>query len=62
MNNTLIEEHIVKFKMPITKLKLAKNDGVVEYFREMLPFSLQKKIMDLPTQPTNLDEWYTWAI
>ena len=62
MNNTPIEEHVVKFKMLVTKSKLAKNDVVVEYFHETLPFSLQKKIMDLPTQPTNFDEWYTWAI
>ena len=62
MNNTPIEEHIAKFKMLITKSKLAKNEAVVEYFRETLPFSLQKKIMDLPTQPTNIEEWYTWAI
>ena len=62
MNNTPIEEHVAKFKMLVTKSKLAKNDAVVEYFRETLPFSLQKKIMDLPTQPTNLEEWYTWAI
>ena len=62
MNNTLIEEHVAKFKMLVTKSKLAKNDAVVEYFRETLPFSLQKKIMDLPMQPTNLEEWYTWAI
>ena len=61
MNNTPIEEHVAKFKMLVTKSKLGKKD-VVEYFCEMLPFSLQKKIMDLPTQPTNLDEWYTWAI
>ena len=60
MNNTPIEEHVEKFKMLITKLKLAKNDAVVKYFHETLPFLLQKKIMDLPT--TNLNEWYTWAI
>ena len=62
MNNTLIEEHVAKFKMLITKSKLAKNDVVVKYFCETLPFSLQKKIMDLPMKPTNLEEWYTWAI
>ena len=62
MNNTPIEEHVAKFKMLVTKSKLAKNDAVVEYFCKTLPFSLQKKIMDIPIQPTNLDEWYTWAI
>ena len=46
MNNTPIEEHVVKFKMLVTKLKLAKNDAVIKYFHETLPFSLQKKILD----------------
>ena len=49
MNNTPIEEHIAKFKMLMTKSKLAKNDAVVEYFCKMLPFSLQRDIMKLPT-------------
>ena len=62
MNNTPIEEHIAKFKMLVTKSKLAKNDAVIEYFRETLPFTLQEKIGNLPMQPTNLEEWYTWAI
>ena len=56
MNNTPIEEHVAKFKMLVTKSKLAKNDAVIEYFCETLTFSLQKKIMDLATQPTNLEE------
>ena len=29
MNNTPIEEHVAKFKMLITKSKLAKNDAVI---------------------------------
>ena len=62
MNNTPIEEHVAKFKMLVTKSKLAKNNAVIEYFHETLPFSLQEKITNLPTQPTNLEEWYTWAI
>ena len=62
MNNTPIEEHVAKFKMLITKSKLAKNNAVIEYFRETLPFALQEKIGNLPMQPTTLEEWYTWAI
>ena len=31
-NNTLIEEHVSKFKMLVTQSKLAKNDAVTEYF------------------------------
>ena len=32
-NNTSIEEHVSKFKMLVTRSKLAKNDAVIEYFR-----------------------------
>ena len=62
MNNTLIEEHVAKFKMLVTKSKLAKNDAVIKYFRETLPYALQEKIGNLPTQPANLEDWYMWAI
>ena len=36
-NNTSIDEHVSKFKMLVTQSKLAKNDAVIEYFRETLP-------------------------
>jgi hypothetical protein len=62
MGNTTVEEHVSKFKMLVTKSKLAKNDAVVEYFRETLPIPLQKNIMSLSTPPTTLDDWYKWAI
>ena len=62
-SNTLIEEHISKFKMLVTQSKLAKNDAVTEYFRESLPITLQKNILSLADHPpTTLDEWYKWAI
>ena len=62
LGKTSIEEHVSKFKMLVTKSKLAKNYSVAEYFRETLPIQLQMKIMSLPTPPTTLDEWYKWAI
>jgi len=62
LGNNSIEEHVSKFKMLVTKSKLAKNDAVAEYFRETLPIPLQKNILSLPTPPTTLDEWYTWAV
>ena len=62
MNNTPIEEHVAKFKMLVTKSKLEKNDAVIEYFRDTLPYALQEQIGNLPTQPTNLEDWYTWSI
>ena len=62
MGNTSIEEHVAKFKMLVTKLKLEKNEAVVEYFRETLPICLQKNIMTLEKPLTTLNEWYKWAI
>jgi hypothetical protein len=62
MGNTPIEEHVAKFKMLVTKSQLAKNKAVIEYFRETLPFSLQKNIMSLSEPPSTLDKWYEWAI
>ena len=62
MGNTPIEEHVAKFKMLVTKSRLAKNDAVAEYFRETLPIALQREIMKLPDQPTDLNDWYKWAI
>jgi Zinc knuckle len=61
-NNTSIEEHVSKFKMLVTRSKLAKNDAVVEYFRETLPIPLQRNIMSLSSPPTDLDGWYDWAV
>ena len=42
MGNTLIEEHVAKFKMLDTKSKLEKNEAVVEYFRETFPIPSRK--------------------
>ena len=62
MGNSSIEEHVAKFKMLITKSKLAKNEAVIGYFRETLPIPLQKNILMLRDLPTTLDKWYEWAI
>ena len=40
LGKSSIEEHISKFKMLVTKLRLAKNDAVAEYFRETLAICL----------------------
>ena len=62
LGSTSIEEQVAKFKMLVNQSKLAKNDAVIEYFRETLPQALQREILKLPEQPTNLDDWYKWAI
>ena len=61
-SNTLIEEHISKFKMLVTQSKLAKKDAVTEYFRESLSIALPKNVLSLTDPPTTLDDWYKWAI
>ena len=62
MGNSSIKEHVMKFKMLATKSKLAKNEALIEYFRETLPIPLQKNIMTLQDPPTTLDKWYEWVI
>jgi hypothetical protein len=65
MGNNSIEEHIAKFKMLVTRSRLGTTGETatptIDYFRETLPVPLQKDILRLPTGPTTLDEWYTWA-
>ena len=46
MGNASIEEQVAKFKMLVTKSKFEKNEAVVEYFRETLPFSPPEKHHD----------------
>ena len=62
MGNSSIEEHDAKFKMLVTKSKLAKNEAVIEYFWETFPIPLQKNILMLQDPPTTLNKWYKWAI
>ena len=62
LGSTSIKEHVAKFKMLVNQSKLAKNDAVIKYFQETLPQALQREILKLPEQPTNLDDWYKWAI
>ena len=62
MGNSLTKEHVVKFKMLVTKFKLVKDKAVIEYFQETLPIPLQKNILMFQDPPTTLDKWYKWAI
>jgi Zinc knuckle len=62
LGNNLIEEHVSKFKMLVTRSKLEKNNTVAEMFRETLPIPLQKNILNLAAPPKDLLEWYDLAI
>ena len=62
MGNTSIEDHIARYKILITKAGILKNSpAAIDYFRKSLNIPLQKQLLNLPTPPTTLDEWYTWA-
>ena len=52
MNNTPIKEHVAKFKMLMTKSKLAKNDAVVENTSaRRFPSHCRRKLWISPCNP-----------
>jgi hypothetical protein len=62
MGNTSIEDHIAKYKILLVKSGVQDTSpSAIDYFRKTLNVPLQRKIMELPTPPTNLKEWYDWA-
>ena len=67
LGNTSIEEHVAKFKMLVTKLKLEKNNAVIEYFwerRTIWPFQLcQPPLMIGTTGLLNSETTsYEWGV
>jgi len=62
IRDALIDEHIAKYKMLVTKAKL-KDDNpiVINLFRETLSTSLQRRLLTLEKPPKSLKEWYEWA-
>ena len=62
MGNASIEDHIARYKILITKAGILKNfPAAIDYFRKSLNVPLQKQLLNLPTPPTTLDEWFKWA-
>ena len=62
MGNNLIEKHITKFKMLVTRSGLdTTSAAVINYFRESLNIPLQQRILSLKNPPKTLKEWYDWA-
>ena len=60
--NTSIEDHIAKYKILLARSGvLDTSPSAIDYFRKTLNIPLQKKLLELPTPPTNLKEWYDWA-
>ena len=60
-NKTSIEDHISKFRTLLAQSGMKESISVIDYFRQMLPINLQRKIMLLDNPPTTLDEWYKWT-
>jgi hypothetical protein len=62
MGNNSIEDHIARFKILLKKSKVPEDSpSAIDYFRKTLNVPLQRKLLDLPTPPTDLKEWYDWA-
>jgi hypothetical protein len=62
MGNSLIEDHIAKFKVLLKKSQVPDDSpSATDYFRKTLNIPLQRKLLELPTPLKNLKEWYEWA-
>jgi Domain of unknown function (DUF4939) len=60
--NKLIDEHIARFKMLATELKIdTTNPLSIELFKETLPWGLTLELMKLETPLKTIDNWYEWA-
>jgi hypothetical protein len=57
-----IDEHIAKFKMLATKLKIdTMNPLSIKLFKETLPWALTLQLMKLETLLKTIDDWYEWV-
>jgi hypothetical protein len=57
-----IDEHIAKFKILATKLKIdTTNLLTIKLFKETLPWGLTLQLMKLETPLKTIADWYKWA-
>ena len=56
-----IEDHISKFKALLSQSGMDESLSTIDYFRQTLPISLQRKIMLLDNPPVKLADWYKWT-
>lgn len=62
MGSNTIEDHTARFKTLLERSKVPETSpSAVDYYRKTLNIPLQRKLLELPTQPKNLKEWYEWA-
>ena len=57
-----VEDHIAKYKILLKKAKIPKDSPpAIDYFMRSLLIPLQRDLLQLPTLPKDLKEWYSWA-
>ena len=61
LGNNSIEDHIAHYKV-LCKSQISETSlFAIGYFRRSLNIPLQRKLLELPTPPANLQGWYDWA-
>ena len=62
MGTTPIDDHIARYQILLDWSGVPRDSpSAIDYFRRTLNIPLQRKLLDLPTPPKNLKEWYKWA-
>lgn len=56
------ENHVVLFKALALKSGITDEKAVIDCFQGTLNRNLLKKLLELPTPPEKLSDWYDWAI
>ena len=57
-----IDDHVAKFKMLVSDSGIKSDSPVImDFFRQTLPFTLQRRILALENAPKTIAEWYKWA-
>ena len=55
------DEYVSQFRILAGRSKITDDTALIEYFMEGLKPKLLEKIYALPTIPTTIDDWYTYA-
>ena len=61
MGEGSFEEHLAKFKLLVSQLGLDESAAIIDLFREILSFGLQRPIFTCEKPPTILQGWYNKA-
>jgi hypothetical protein len=62
MGTNAIDDHIARYKTLLARSGVPDTSpSAIDYFRKTLNVPLQRKLLELPTPPKDLAEWYEWA-